>query len=161
MNIAKEDIEEFCEEFQYPFIILYGLERAFLGVAELYNNHKLLLYDREMIFQCFTEQGYPIDIIEEKFNKFFEFWRELQNQSEGVFSGQTEKTIKRHLPALVTRFKKGINPILENISYKESPNSEKKDLKLKEMLEEDERETTTILRETGDTLRSAQQSISD
>ena len=161
MNIAKEDIEEFCEEFQYPFIILYGLEKAFLGVAELYNNHKLLLYDREMIFQCFTEQGYPIDIIEEKFNKFFEFWRELQNQPEGIFSGQTEEIIKRHLPALVTRFKKGINPILENISYKESPNSEKKDLKLKEMLEEDERETTTILRETGDTLRSAQQSISD
>ena len=114
-----------------------------------------------MIFQCFTEQGYPIDIIEEKFNKFFEFWRELQNQSEGVFSGQTEETIKRHLPALVTRFKKGINPILENISYKDSPNSEKKDLKLKEMLEEDERETTTILRETGDTLRSVQQSIPD
>jgi len=161
MNIAKEDIEEFCEEFQYPFIILYGLEKAFLGVAELYSNHKLLLYDREMIFQCFTDQGYPVDTIEEKFINFFEFWRELQNKSEGVFSGQTEETIKRHLPALVTRFKKGINPILENISYKESPNSEKKDLKLKEMLEEDERETTTILRETGDTLRSVQQSISD
>lgn len=161
MNIAKEDIEEFCEEFQYPFIILYGLEKAFLGVAELYSNHKLLLYDREMIFQCFTDQGYPVDTIEEKFINFFEFWRELQNKSEGVFSGQTEETIKRHLPALVTRFKKGINPILENISYKESPNSEKKDLKLKEMLEEDERETTTILRETGDTLRSVHQSIPD
>ncbi len=160
MSVSKEDIESFCEEFQYPFIILYGLEKAFLGIAELYNNHKILLYDREMIFHCFTEQGYPIDVIEEKFNKFFEFWKELQSQPEGVFSGQTETTIKKHLPALVTRFKNGINPILENISFRESPNSETKDVKLKEMLEEDERDTTTILRETGKTLRSIQQPIS-
>tara|TARA_R110002020_G_scaffold227818_1_gene438477 strand:+ start:1326 stop:1811 length:486 start_codon:yes stop_codon:yes gene_type:complete len=161
MSVSKEDVEDFCEEFQYPFIILYGLEKAFLGIAELYNSHKLLLYDREMIFHCFTDQGYPIDVIEEKFNKFFEFWKELQSQPEGVFSGQKEEIIKRHLPALVTRFKKGINPILENISYRESPHSEEKDLKLKEMLEEDERDSKTVLRETGDTLKSIQQSISD
>jgi hypothetical protein len=161
MSVAKEDVEDFCNEFQYPFVILYGLEEAFLGVAELYNKHLLLLYDREMVFTCFSKQGYPLDVIEEKFKKFFEFWKELQTQSEGVFSGQTEEIIKRHLPALVTRFKTGINPLLENVSYKESPDLESKDLKLKEMLEEDERDSKTILRETGETLKSIQQCISD
>ena len=105
MSVNKEDIEEFCEEFQYPFIILYGLEKAFLGVAEFYNDHKLLLYDKEMIFHCFTDQGYPIDIIEKKFNKFFEFWRELQSNPDGVFSGQTEdpyRLLRARLPQEIT-----------------------------------------------------------
>ena len=114
-----------------------------------------------MIFHCFTDQGYPIDIIEKKFNKFFEFWRELQSNPDGVFSGQTEELIQKHLPALVTRFKKGIHPILEIISYKEDPNSEVKDLRLKELLKEDERESKSVLRETGETLKSVQQSIFD
>jgi hypothetical protein len=161
MSVNKEDIESFCEEFQYPFIILYGLEEAFLGIGELYNNHKILLYDREMIFSCFSQQGYPLDVIEEKFTKFFEFWKELQTQSEGVFSGQTEELIKRHLPALVTRFKIGINPLLENITYKERPDLESKELKLKEMLETDERNSKAVLREAGETLKSVQQSISN
>ena len=130
MNLKKKDIEEFCEDFLYPFVILYGLENAFLGVAEFYNGHKILIYDKEMIYSCFSEQGYPPDIIEEKFLKFFEFWKELQKTPEGVFSGQKEDVIKKHLPALVTRFKNGVNPILETISYKESPESEKKELKL-------------------------------
>ena len=57
--------------------------------------------------------------------------------------------------------KTGINPLLENVSYKESPDLESKDLKLKEMLEEDERDSKTILRETGETLKSIQQCIID
>tara|TARA_Y100000034_G_C6830661_1_gene374900 strand:+ start:20 stop:487 length:468 start_codon:yes stop_codon:yes gene_type:complete len=154
MNLKKKDIEEFCEDFLYPFVILYGLENAFLGVAEFYNGHKILIYDKEMIYSCFSEQGYPPDIIEEKFLKFFEFWKELQKTPEGVFSGQKEDVIKKHLPALVTRFKNGVNPILETISYKESPESEKKELKLKEQIIEDERRTNNVLSETRDLLQS-------
>ena len=54
MGVKKEHIEEFCQDFQYPVIILYGLEEAFLGIAELFNGHKILLYDKEMIYCCFS-----------------------------------------------------------------------------------------------------------
>ena len=145
MKINKKKVEKFCEEFLYPFVILYGLEEAFLGVAEFYDGHKILLYDREMVYCCFSKQGYPPDVIEEKFLQFYEFWNDLQKTPEGVFSGQSEEIIKKHLPALVTRFKDGVNPILETISYKKSPNSTKQELKLKEIIEENEREIKQLL----------------
>ena len=145
MKINKKKVEKFCEELLYPFVILYGLEEAFLGVAEFYDGHKILLYDREMVYCCFAKQGYPPDVIEEKFLQFYEFWNELQKTPEGVFSGQSEEIIKKHLPALVTRFKDGVNPILETISYKKSPNSAKQELKLKEIIEENERELKQLL----------------
>lgn len=161
MGVKKEHIEEFCQDFQYPVIILYGLEEAFLGIAELFNGHKILLYDKEMIYCCFSKQGYPIDIIEEKFDKFFDFWKELASTPGGVFSGQPEETIKKHLPALVTRFKEGVNPILENISYRERPDLQKRNLKLKEMLEEDERFSKQVFSDTREELQSIRESFSD
>ena len=145
MKINKKKVERFCEEFLYPFVILYGLEEAFLGVAEFYDGHKILLYDREMVYCCFSKQGYPPDVIEEKFLQFYEFWNDLQKTPEGVFSGQSEEIIKKHLPALVTRFKDGVNPILETIDYKKNPNSAKQEIKLKEIIEENEREIKQLL----------------
>lgn len=152
MRVNKKKLEDFCEEFLYPFVILYGLEDAFLGVAEFHDDHKILLYDKEMIYCCFSRQGYPTDIIKEKFEKFFEFWQDLQNAEEGVFSGQSEQVIKRHLPALVTRFKDGVNPILKTVSYKEHPKGGEITIPLKEIIEGNEQSIDDIISEAGDQL---------
>ena len=150
--VNKEKLEKFCEDFLYPFVILYGLEEAFLGVAEFYDGHKILVYEKEMIYCCFSKQGYPPDVIEEKFEKFFDFWHKQQETPDGVFSGQTEEVIKKHLPVLVTRFKDGVNPILNTISYQESPKSEVRELHLKEIIEEDERTINNVVSETREQL---------
>ena len=34
--MSKEKIKSFCDEFSYPFIVLYGLEQAFLGVVDFF-----------------------------------------------------------------------------------------------------------------------------
>ena len=98
--MSEEKVKSFCDEFNYPFIVLYGLEQAFLGIAEFWNGHKIVCYA---------------------------FWEEIQKSDE-VFKGKEEGFIKFHLPLLITRIKDGINPLLNNIVW-EDENSEKMNLK--------------------------------
>ena len=134
--MSKEKIKSFCDEFNYPFIVLYGLEKSFLGVAEFWNGHKVVCYDRDLLWKCLYDAGIPPDVVEEKLSNFYSFWEEIQKTDE-VFKGKEENFIKFHLPLLITRIKDGISPLLNNIVWEEDDSSEKTNLK--ETLEENER----------------------
>ena len=130
----KEKVKRFCDEFNYPFIVLYGLEKSFLGVAEFWNGHKVACYDKDLLWKSLYDAGLPPDVIEERLENFFSFWKEIQKTDE-LFKGEKEEFIKFHLPLLITRLKDGISPLLENIVWEEE-DSEK--LNLNETLEENE-----------------------
>ena len=132
--MSEEKVKSFCDEFNYPFIVLYGLEQAFLGIAEFWNGHKIVCYDKDLLWKSLYDAGLPPDVVEEKLDNFYSFWEEIQKSDE-VFKGKEEGFIKFHLPLLITRIKDGINPLLNNIVW-EDENSEK--MNLKEILEENE-----------------------
>ena len=102
--MSKEKIKSFCDEFSYPFIVLYGLEQAFLGVVEFWNGHKIACYDKDLLWKSLYDAGLPPDVVEEKLDNFYSFWEEIQKTDE-VFKGKGEDFIKFHLPVLITRLK--------------------------------------------------------
>ena len=60
----KENVKNFCDEFNYPFIVLHGLEKSFLGIAEFWNGHKVSCYDRDMLWKCLYDEGLPPDVVQ-------------------------------------------------------------------------------------------------
>ena len=131
----KEKVKVFCDEFDYPFIVLHGLEKSFLGVAEFWNGHKVSCYDKDLLWKCLYDAGLPPDIVEEKMENFFSFWEEIQKQDE-VFKDKEEGLIKFHLPLLISRIKDGISPLLKDVVWEEKDSTE---FDLKETIEENDR----------------------
>ena len=154
--MSKEKIKSFCDEFSYPFIVLYGLEQAFLGVVEFWNGHKIACYDKDLLWKSLYDAGLPPDVVEEKLDNFYSFWEEIQKTDE-VFKGKGEDFIKFHLPVLITRLKDGISPLLNNIVWEGKEDSEIT-TNLKEILEENEQKyrdserTFDIIKETRELL---------
>ena len=130
----KEKVKEFCDDFNYPFIVLYGLEKSFVGIVEFWNGHTVSCYDKDFLWKCLYDAGLPPDVVDEKLENFYTFWKEVQENDE-VFKGKEEDFIKFHLPLLITRIKDGASPLLKDIVWEE--NEEKNDLK--EIIEANER----------------------
>jgi hypothetical protein len=87
-----------------------------------------------MLWKCLYDAGLPPDVVNEKLNNFYTFWKEIQENDE-VFKGKEEDFIKFHLPLLITRIKDGASPLLKDVVWEE--NEETNDLK--EIIEENER----------------------
>ena len=130
----KEKVKEFCDDFNCPFIVLYGLEKSFVGIVEFWNGHKVSCYDKDLLWKCLYDAGLPPDVVDEKLENFYTFWKEVQENDE-VFKGKEEDFIKFHLPLLITMIKDGASPLLKDIVWEE--NEEKNDLK--EIIEANER----------------------
>ena len=134
----KEKVKEFCDEFGYPFIVLHGLEKSFIGVVEFWNGHKVSCYDKDMLWKCLYDAGIPPDVVDEKLKNFYTFWEEIQENDE-VFKGKEEDFIKFHLPLLITRIKDGASPLLKDVVWNEENEEGEKKSDLKEIIEENER----------------------
>ena len=149
----KERVKEFCDEFKYPFIVLHGLEKSFLGIVEFWNGHKVSCYDRDLLWKCLYDAGLPPDVVDDKLKNFYSFWEEIQKHDE-VFKGKDEEFIKFHLPLLITRIKDGISPLLKDIVWEEE-NSEK--LNIKETMEQNERNYRDTAGTSDNILKEVQQ----
>ena len=150
----KEKVKEFCDEFNYPFIVLHGLEKSFLGIAEFWNGHKVSCYDRDLLWKCLYDEGLPPDVVDDKLKNFYSFWEEIQKNDE-VFKDKEEDFIKFHLPLLITRVKDGISPLLKNIVWEEEESSEK--LNIKETMEQNERNYRDSAGTSDNILKEVQQ----
>ena len=152
----KEKVKEFCDEFNYPFIVLHGLEKSFLGIVEFWNGHKVSCYDRDLLWKSLYDEGLPPDVVEDKLENFYSFWKEIQKSDE-VFKGKEEEFIKFHLPLLVTRIKNGISPLLNDIVWEED--SEKKDVK--ETIEQNEQKYRNTTGDHDNIIRDVRQVLDD
>ena len=150
----KENVKNFCDEFNYPFIVLYGLEKSFLGIAEFWNGHKVSCYDRDLLWKCLYDEGLPPDVVDDKLKNFYSFWEEIQKNDE-IFKDKEEDFIKFHLPLLITRVKDGISPLLKNIVWEEEESSEK--LNVKETIEHNERNYRDTAGTSDNILREVRQ----
>ena len=149
----KEMVKKFCDEFNYPFIVLHGLEKSFLGIVEFWNGHKVSCYDRDLLWKCLYDEGLPPDVVEDKLKNFYSFWEDIQKNDE-IFKGKEEDFIKFHLPLLITRVKDGISPLLKDIVWEEE-NSEK--LNIKETMEQNERNYRDTAGTSDNILKEVQQ----
>ena len=152
----KEKVKEFCDEFNYPFIVLHGLEKSFLGVAEFWNGHRVSCYDRDLLWKCLYDAGLPPDVVEEKLKNFYTFWEEIQ-KNDDVFKGKEEDFIKFHLPMLITRIKNGISPLLNDIEWKEEEEEDSEKINVKETIEQNERNYRDTAGTSDNLLREVRQ----